>query len=362
MGVLLLPAALGWAIPIETGLPPVEHFRGRDYGGSADNRNLAISDLGLVYLANSSGLFEYDGVRWQPLGFAGANMVGDMLVDGNRLWVAGSDAIGIVEPDDLGIPRFRDLLSEAPETIRGQRFWTQMQRSEDAVLVQSEHNLAMIDGKERVRGWTFEAGVGGAFVLRGSLYVSLYDNSLLRLDPGEEQFISLPPPPEEWIALRSARNFGDGRIAQVNVNNEVGWFDGETFRPLPLDLRDDAGEEPEFVSLAVLPEHGLLALGTVRSGLYIIDEEGHLRAHFTTREGLPEDSVHRIVPDPAGGLWLVQDKGITRLEYPGPVVYYNEYSGLPGPGTAVVRHQGRIYTATTSGLFRLTEQPLPGQP
>jgi signal transduction histidine kinase/DNA-binding response OmpR family regulator len=345
------------ASPVETGLPLIEVFRARDYRGAVENRSIAANDNGLIYLANANGLLEYDGVRWRALPFEGTLDIADLHSEGPVVWLAAMQGFGFLAPDVRGELRYRDLLAEGPEAIREIHFWSRLRKVGDTVLVWTEKTLAVVDARTRAvtHSKTFGSGIGGAFVHGGAVHVSLYDTSLLRLDAETGEFVPLPPPPGGWMPIREAWEHPNGRVLQLDVVNELRWFDGSEYEPIPIDVRAADGRPAEIISLACLPEHGAIALGTMRSGLFILDESGHVRAHFTAQEGLVDDTVRRIVPTREGGLWLAMGKGVARIEYPGPVVFYNERSGLRGTVATVVRHEGRLYVGTSAGLFRLDE-------
>ncbi|HEX7844270.1 MAG TPA: two-component regulator propeller domain-containing protein [Chitinophagaceae bacterium] len=105
---------------------------------------------------------------------------------------------------------------------------------------------------------------------------------------------------------------------------------------------------------------GIVWIGTEGGGLNRFDKATERFARFTTKEGLPDNSIFGILKDAKGDLWLSSNKGICRFTPPSAqnkkavCRNYNSSDGLPGSefyyNTCVKTDNGLFYYAGKQGL------------
>jgi len=78
--------------------------------------------------------------------------------------------------------------------------------------------------------------------------------------------------------------------------------------------------------------------------------------NYTSLDGLPGISVHRIVPDSKGFLWFCTNEGVSRFDGYG-FVNYGRANGLSDPNVYDIleTREGSYWVGTAAGLFRLTK-------
>src|SRR5258708_9415426 len=138
------------------------------------------------------------------------------------------------------------------------------------------------------------------------------------------------------------------------VGSEEGLFlqEGDSFQPYPTEA-DAILRQADPYSCSVLAGGGL-AVATLRSGALLLSRQGKLQRVLTEKSGLSSDSVTFAYPDKEGGLWLALVSGVSRVQTPVPLSFFDDRTGLKGLVTAVARHGDSIYAGTTTGLYRLT--------
>ncbi len=87
----------------------------------------------------------------------------------------------------------------------------------------------------------------------------------------------------------------------------------------------------ELLGICVDPARpGLLWVASYQ-GLIRLDKTTGVCKLFSLREGLPDNTIYAILPDPNGNLWLSTNKGICRFEpATGKVRVFGSLQGLPG--------------------------------
>lgn len=124
-----------------------------------------------------------------------------------------------------------------------------------------------------------------------------------------------------WVGTR-----GKGLIA-LNLD------DGLVTRRQHLSGVDDSLSHNEILCITETfePNGRTLWLGTAGGGLNAFTPHEERFIHFTTREGLPNDTVYGILEDHQGNLWGSTNRGLFRLDYRREnIVVFDPDSGLPG--------------------------------
>jgi signal transduction histidine kinase/ActR/RegA family two-component response regulator len=95
-----------------------------------------------------------------------------------------------------------------------------------------------------------------------------------------------------------------------------------------------------------------LAVLVQNSGVYLLNQQGQLVVSFTVNSGLGDGVA--LGEDRDGGLWVIADTEITRIQCAIEATEFDHELGLPkGWITAVTRYQGKIYTTTQHGVYVL---------
>lgn len=88
----------------------------------------------------------------------------------------------------------------------------------------------------------------------------------------------------------------------------------------------------DYITALYIDSNNILWVGT-RNGLNKLDlaklDERHVNfKHFTTKQGLPDNIIHKIVEDSKGFLWLSTSKGLSRFDKKKTFKNYDEQDGL----------------------------------
>ncbi|MBV9731783.1 MAG: hypothetical protein JO275_03340, partial [Verrucomicrobia bacterium] len=106
-----------------------------------------------------------------------------------------------------------------------------------------------------------------------------------------------------------------------------------------------------------------LAVLLQNSGVYLLDQEGHLVESFTVSSGLPDAGFEATGEDRDGGLWVCTDTEITRIQCAAGYTEFDHELGLPrGFVNMVAGYQGKVYAATQHGLYVLKASEEGSQP
>ena len=82
---------------------PIENYSPKEYG--AENQNWAISQSKekFIYVANNSGLLEFDGAKWKLYPSPNNSIIRSVKVIDQKIYSGGYMDFGYWEKNDLGI-------------------------------------------------------------------------------------------------------------------------------------------------------------------------------------------------------------------------------------------------------------------
>jgi len=351
----LLPGWLGAASPRYTGAPVVQIFTDRELVGSPQTRHIAVSPIGLVYVASTQGLAEYDGVSWRLIPKTEGLIVHNVSVDSQgQVWYAAKGQFGRLVPDERGLLRaepWQTRLPMADQTVghvlnmavhgRDVYFVTQGPRSFIAHVDAAGglHTIGAPLPAERfvnvfVRGEAIYALTTAASyrIEREALVPAPEGQALVKL--GVQ---SLWPRREggSWVVSTAGLRIWNGNDAPLVSDEVTAYLDGgRVMGGCPL------GE-------------GTFALGTEQKGLLLIRADGRIFAHYDEDVGLGPTSnrIESMTRDFAGGLWLALYSGITRLQVQTPAAIHNLTIGLHGRVECFAYYQGSLHVGTSQGVF-----------
>jgi ligand-binding sensor domain-containing protein len=96
----------------------------------------------------------------------------------------------------------------------------------------------------------------------------------------------------------------------------------------------------------------MLAIGTVRRGLVLVNLQNHKIKFYNERNGLQNNTVLSIAFDKRNNLWLGLDNGIDYISLDTPFTTLYTYPYSSGAGYASVIYKGFLYLGTNSGVYR----------
>jgi DNA-binding CsgD family transcriptional regulator len=105
------------------------------------------------------------------------------------------------------------------------------------------------------------------------------------------------------------------------------------------------------INRVIVVNDSLLAVGTIKQGLFIIDHAGNIKSHIDKSNGLQNNSILALMIDQNGNLWLGLDKGIDYAEITSPVSIIEDKTGKLGSVSCSVLRNGKLYLGTNHGLF-----------
>ena len=351
--------------PGEVGYPYIRNFGPADFKAPEATWSTIQDDRGILYVGNQAGALEYDGVTWRLITTPKNTFVRTFARDAKtgRIYAGSSGDFGYLgDPDKTGRLRFVSLADKLED--KADRDFTDIWRTiappEGGVVYFLAHNrlFRYVDDRTPIKVWRPKVRFVFANFIRGTLYVSDATYGLQRMDgdtlvpvPGFEdlkdsrRLIVLPYLTDKMLI--ADRGIDDPHKI---LKSPLYLYDGSTRTPFPTEADDILRKHR--LTIASLLDDGTYAFGTTGGGVIILDSKGKMLWHIDQRSGLANDSVYWIHRDKEG-LWVNHSEGLSRVELPPPVSYFNAASGIEGAKLSMARHEESLYVGTTSGVYRL---------
>ena len=319
----------------------------------ADSRNWAISQggNGVMYFANNRGILAYDGVRWRLIATPGTPYALAADTVKGTVYVGCKGDFGYLEIDETGKEVYQSISDDR------EKFGeiTKIAIAQGNVFFYSSNKLYRygIEQGDVENSWV--PGEGEAFaglvVHDGSISVNTVQGGLCQL--GKEALKPLSNGKQfAGSVIVASIDLGGGKTLVCTSQDRIFSFDGMSLSPFHLEAVGYLKES--HIVGGVQVSEGVIALGTLTGGCVLIDAKtGNTMNIINYQTGLPDDEVFAIGHDRNGGLWIAHEYGITRADFELPVTSLSAYNGLQGNLIAAAEGNGKVYVATTVGVFQL---------
>ncbi|RDV12006.1 hypothetical protein DXT99_23025 [Pontibacter diazotrophicus] len=336
---------------------PPSAYQNKGFVSSPQNWDIIQDNRGIMYVSNTSGVLEYDGLTWQLVkGTAYESRFQLAKNSEGRIFVGSTNDFGYLAPDTSGKMQFISLLPHLKGRYPEVRIGKIAAVGAD-IYFSAQNGLFRWSGKG-FKVWESKTGLGRIFSAQNKLYLidkkkglCVLENDRFKTLPGGKSFIGL-----NTIALLPFPEHTEAASSFFVVTFDQGLY---TFRDQELKKLEATPAkvlEQEYFMQGLMLADGTIALATLSNGVVVMNYEGQINNVIDKQNGLSDNGVLNLYTDKEGGLWAGLNKGISRIEYPSPVTYLSASSGLEGIVLDVLKKNERLYAGTSSGLFVSNEK------
>lgn len=336
----------------EVGLHFVHNYSMDDYGASPQNWSVVQDPRGVMYFANTSGVLEFDGLHWRLIKVKNESPVGALAIDPKtgRIYVGAVDEFGYLEPGPTGQMTYVSMRDLVPPETPSLHLIHDILILPSGIFFRPEDYILRWDGQKVTifSPTTADDWYGRAFQIGDRLLVRQNSRGLIEWKDGKFELL---PGTEQFgqIGIYTILSFDQNRCLLV-TSQGLFLFDGKEFTPF-------APETTAFLKV-VLPYDGLVlpdgrfAINTLNNGVVILNRQGQVDEIINKDAGLTDNAVKYLFLDREGGLWAAMETGLARIEISQQLTFFDKRSGLQGLVTAITRHNGELYVATMSGVYK----------
>ncbi len=332
----------------ESGIPIQRDFLPSEYKANQQNFSVTSDKRGLIYVANFAGVLEFDGTRWRDILTTERTKVNALTTDKQgRVFVGTRGEVGYLKPDSTGDMKFvslnRFLKKDnivSPDVINC------FTNSEGAWFAISDH-MMLWDGKS-FKTWAIKGKILSAFMINGKVYVGLENGGLKIFSNGQLQPVTGGDTFSGLVTVNTMVSTGDGAL----IGSNQGIYTLDSRGVTKLTTGADSYFSDNIISCSADLKNGTYAFGTLKGGVVILAADGLLRQIYSKKtSGLYSNSISYLYMDDNHGLWVAMQNGITRVETPSFLNFFNQLKNVNGDVNTVTRFNNHIYLATDQGVL-----------
>ena len=335
-------------------LPPVLNFTPEQYNAENQNWDIAQGEQAFIYVANNSGLLEYDGAKWNLYPTSNKTIMRSVAAQNGRIYTGAYMEFGYWERGNDGLLDYTSLSENVTiPLIEDEQFW-------NIILVD---NLILFQSLDRIYSYNTDtkqfqiiestSSIVRSFLVGKSVYFQQEGLGLYQLQNGKPVLVSEDAAFSEYllVALFSRENSlmavtQKHGIFQLNPNGETSSWQ--------YRARETIANETVYSAIQLSDQ--TLLLGTISNGLYHLDASGSIKYQIDQVSGLSNNTVLSLWEDQEAHVWLGLDNGISVVNTNSAFKVYTDYDGSLGAVYAAKKHNGFLYLGTNQGLFYRKEE------
>lgn len=329
-------------------LPPIVRYQPEKYGGGNQNWMFSQNDDNHIFAANNEGLLHFNGERWQLYPTPNETILRSVKSVGDKIYTGAYMEFGYWSYTDRKQLKYNSLSDKLKgKLIEDEQFWGII-AYDHWVLFQSLNRIYLYD----TRNQTFDIitppqGVLKLFKCKDEIFFQSGDNILYKLKNGKIEVVSS----DKAISQNRIINIFPKTNGYFLLTREEGFFLMENGEVTKWDVEVGELLTNSNAYSSIRLKSGLLAIGTISKGIFLIDQEGRLVKRISQTEGLGNNTVLSLFEDAAGNLWSGLDNGINCINLNSPVHTFNDDSGILGTVYTSAVYDGNLYIGTNQGLF-----------
>ena len=328
--------------------PPILNFLPKDY--NAQNQNWAISQSQdkLIYVANNSGLLEYNGARWLLYPSPNQTIIRSVNVINGLVYTGAYMEFGYWEKDNFGKLSYTSLSKNVDENlVDDEQFWNIIALDNNWVLFQSLNRIYSYNLKSNTFKIIESAStISKIYKVDGSIFFQELNHGLYKIVNGKKELVT-----DDFISKNDIivnLFIFDNRVLALTQNN--GFFEIVNGKLQELKISSNTLIKDKSIYSAIQLKDKSYVLGTISDGILHINEKGDLLMTIK-KNGLLNNTVLSLFEDQQNNLWLGLDNGISCINMQSPFKVYHDYEGVLGSIYTSAVYNDTIYLGTNEGLF-----------
>jgi len=328
-------------------LPPIKNFTPNTYGGENQNWAISQSEDNYIYVANNSGLLEYNGAKWQLYPSPNNSIIRSVKVIDQKIYSGGYMDFGYWEKNDLGILIYQSLSNKIKDNLVEEDFWNII-KFDTFILFQSLQRIYIYDTKSNSFNIiNSDVSLPKLFMVEESIYFQKISKGIFKIENGEAVLMLDHPILKDNI-LVNIYTIDDILFFQTQ---ELGIYQYKNDKLSKWEISANKYIQNLSVYSSIQLKDGTFVLGTISDGIFHLDKKGNLITSINQEKGLNNNTVLSLYEDFDNNIWLGLDNGISVINLNTPLSIYNDFKGKLGSVYASAIYDGNLYLGTNQGLF-----------
>lgn len=329
------------------GTPYIRNYTKKEYRAGSQNWSIAQDKRGIMYFANTRGLLEFDGSKWQLYTLPNSSIVKSIVLGNKgRIYVGGYNEFGYFFPDNQGILRYHSLLKKLDQANREFGEILNIHETHYGIVFQSFSTVIVCKDTLSAKIILYNSNLNSSYYINKILYISnnnegllKYDGTIFKLVIGGDSFVN-----KKIVSLLP---YERNKLLIVTSLDGLFILDQFGIESIKGRVNDFSIENQANCGLKIDNSY---AIGTANNGIIFFDQEAQPIQHLSKKRGLQNISILSSFVDNDKNLWLGLTNGIDYVKTNSPVTYINDKQYIGTPYSSAYFNDN-LYLATSKGLF-----------
>ncbi|MGB3590769.1 MAG: LuxR family transcriptional regulator [Nonlabens sp.] len=326
-------------------LPPVQNFSPSDYAAGNQNWMISQDSKGYLYVANNQGLLSHDGARWTLNETPNGSIIRSVHVVNDTVYSGFYMDYGYWTRSKTGDLDYTSLTNDDS---------LQMEEDEQVWNILSQDSYVLFQTLSSIYSYDRETGKSKRIVsaknllkmfkVSNTFYYQIDEDGLYIIkNGGGVKILDHPKFKTHRLISMFERDgvtsflFEDAVMLSIENNNYT------TKQLLPA-------RDYKLYSALIL-EDGLLLLGTISHGLFVLDANGATQFQLNRSNSLLNNTCLSLFEDSRQNVWIGLDNGLSLVDLDSQFQIFKDQKGLLGTVYTSQLHDGKLYLGTNQGLF-----------
>lgn len=329
-------------------LPPLENFSPDIYEAENQNWDISQSNEKYIYVANNSGLLEFNGSKWRLYPSPNNTIIRSVNVVDHRIYTGCYMEFGYWENDEYGRLKYNSLLNKLTEPlIDDEQFWNII-KFDDWMLFQSLNRIYIFNTiTEKFRVINSKTTLPKIFKVDGGIYFQKMYDGVYKIENGKEVLISN----DAVLKNNTLVNIFSVDKKLLFQTQMSGFYFLENKQLQKWNISANKVISSLSIYSSIQLKDGSFLLGTISKGLYQLDEKGNIILNINQEKGLNNNTVLAVFEDYEHNIWLALDNGISVVNFNSPFKVYDDVNGKLGTVYASAIYNNYLYLGTNQGLY-----------
>ena len=319
---------------------------------SPQNWSILQDANGIIYVGNTSGLLEFDGVQWNLIsGTENKEVLSLALSNSNNVLLGMAGDFGMLVYDKKGFSSYKSLSSTlCLDSIRNQEVWSIIE-NDSVIYFVSKNSVYGLSNQQVNEYYRSKTSLFGSGPSKDGIYTWEENVGIIEITSNKLNY------PEFGKAFKEKRvnsvwySSSTQAITIATATNGVYFIDSILEFRIPKDLNKILNNTIVYKSIPLVQSQ--IAWGTIGKGLIITDENGHSPFQINSVDGVLDNSVLAIYQDRDLAIWLGLQSGLSRIDYKTVSIKFGKQDGIDGITNSIALFDNDVYIGTSSGLYIL---------
>lgn len=314
---------------------------------------------GYLFVGTSSGLQKFDGKNWEllasPTTEFNTNVRSTLLASDSSFYFGSLGDFGMVTTDSTGKFIEVSLIEGYPTDMVFNDIWS-IRESQGKIYFQAREAIFIYTPGTETQGsnlkvWKPDTEFMYGFSLNDVYYTHQIGIGLFREKGGVLELIKGSDfLGEERVQVLLPYADSEGFLVGAFAGG-LYHFDGQDFIPFPTEI-DELLQERSLYKALALPDD-TYALSVLGHGFFIIDNEGKIKGHYTTKNSITDQSVYAFHLDNTANLWVGTNSGLSKIEIFSPISRIDSDEYEIGSPLSLGAYDDNLYIGTSTNVLYL---------